>query len=243
MPSDLRADRRDRRIFRVFGRLAAGVSTEQARAELASIGQRLGRAYPSTNEHIVPTVVPFSERAREGQWRPLLMVQGAVAVVFLIACVNVANLLLVRAARRSGEMSVRAALGASRWRVVRQLLVESLMLASLAGLAGCGLSVAGVRLAGTQDDLPYGLPGELTLDWVVFAFVAVIGLTTVVFGLAPALLASTTDVSGVLKEGDRAAAGGPVRSSSRSSRSHSRSWPAPGSWCVASSHSTGLIPA
>ena len=211
LPPDVPAERRDRRIFWVFGRLADGVSVKQARAELAGVGLWLGQAHPSTNEHMVPTVVPFAERAREGQWRPLLMLQGALVFVFLIACANVANLLLVRAARRSGEMSVRAALGASRWRVVRQLLVESGMLASLAGLAGYGLSVTGVRWLASSTQIsfmPYGLPYELTVDWVVFVFLAAIGLTTVVFGLAPALLVSKSDVNGVLKEDARAGGSG-----------------------------------
>jgi putative ABC transport system permease protein len=210
LPPDVQADRRDRRILRVFGRLADGVSVEQARAELAGIGQRLSLVYPSTNEQIIPTLAPESDRAREGLWVPLLLVQAAVAFVFLIACANVANLLLVRAARRSGEMSVRAALGASRWRVVRQLLVESSMLASIAGVAGFGLSVAGVRwmvYTARNDFQVYELP-ELAVDWVVLAFLAVVGLTTVVFGLTPALLASRTDVNRMLKEGGRAHGGG-----------------------------------
>jgi predicted permease len=211
LPPESLTGLRDNRNLQVIGRLADGVSVEQARVELRSIGQRLSQAYPATNENVTPSLASFSERANGGEI-PLvfLSLQGAVAFVLLIACANVANLLLARSARRSQEISVRAALGASRWRVVRQLLVESVMLASLGGVAGFGLAVAGVRWfdAATQNvGKPYWM--EFTMDGIVFAFVAAVCLITgVVFGLAPALHVSKTDVNEVLKEGGRGGTGG-----------------------------------
>ena len=200
---------RDRRLLQVVGRLAEGVSVEQARVELASIGQRLSQAYPATNERVLPTLTPYGERG-DGNRLLFLSLQGAVAFVLLIACANVANLLLARAARRSGEMSVRTALGASRWRIVRQLLVESVMLAGLAGVAGFGLALAGVRWIDATMQ-PFGWPFwmEFTMGGVEFAFIVAVCLATgVLFGLAPALHVSKTDVQAVLKEGGRSGTGG-----------------------------------
>ena len=212
LPPETLTGRRDRRNLQVIGRLADGVLVDQARVELASIGQRLSQAYPATNENLTPNLMPFAERWVNGAQIPLafLSLQGAVAFVLLIACANVANLLLARAAHRSQEMSVRAALGASRWRVVRQLLVESVMLACIAGVAGFGLAVAGVRWfdAATQNvGKPYWM--EFTMDGTVFAFITAVCLATgVIFGLAPALHVSKTDVNEVLKEGGRGGTGG-----------------------------------
>ena len=199
---------RDRRVLQVIGRLAEETSVEQARVELATIGQRLAQAYPATNENITPTLMPYSERASSGPIRLIfLALQGAVAFVLLIACANVASLLLARSAHRTQEISVRVALGASRWRVVRQLLVESVMLALIAGF---GLAVAGVRWfdAATQSvGRPYWI--EFTMDGTVFAFMAAVCLATgIIFGLVPALHVSKTDVNAVLKEGARGGTGG-----------------------------------
>jgi len=211
LPPETLTGRRDSRNLQVIGRLADGVSVDQARVELTSLGRRLEQAYPATNENLTPNLLPFAEGANGPQLKLIfLTLQGAVVFVLLIACANVANLLLARSAHRSQEMSVRAALGASRWRVVRQLLVESVMLAGLAGVAGFGLAVAGVRWfdAATQDvGKPYWM--EFTMDGTVFAFIAAICLATgVLFGLAPALHVSKTDVNEVLKEGGRAGSGG-----------------------------------
>ena len=211
LPPELLTGLRDSRNLQVIGRLADGVSVEQARVELASIGQRLNQAYPATNENLTPNLMPFHEREANAELRLVFWsLQGAVAFVLLIACANVANLLLARSAHRSQEISVRAALGASRWRVVRQLLVESVMLACIAGVAGFGLAVAGVRWfdAATQNvGKPYWM--EFTMDGVVFAFIAAVCLATgVIFGLAPALHVSKTDLNEVLREGGRGGTGG-----------------------------------
>jgi predicted permease len=135
---------------------------------------------------------------------------GAVAFVLLIACSNVANLLLAKAASRSGEMSVRVAVGASRWQIVRQLLVESVLLALVAGVLGLLLSVAGIRwfTAETQNvGIPYWM--VFSMDWRTFAFFLTVCLATgLVFGLAPALHASSTNVHELLKEGGRTGSGG-----------------------------------
>jgi putative ABC transport system permease protein len=194
------------RSYRVIGRLADGVALGQAQGELSAITARLAHDYPKTNEGIVPTMVPYNERQNGPQIRILFWaLMGAVAFVLLIACSNVANLLLAKAAHRARELSVRIALGASRWRVVRQLLVESVLLALVSGVFGFALSILGIRWfdAVTQDvGKPYYM--DFRMDAAVFAFFAFVCLATgIVFGLAPALHVSKTNVSEVLNEGGR----------------------------------------
>lgn len=210
LPPESLTGLRDTRNLQVIGRLADGFSVQRAQAELASIGQRLADAYPDTNAEFTAKVLGFSERANDRElYIIFLSLQGAVAFVLLIACANVANLLLARSAHRDQEMSVRVAVGASRWRVIRQLLVESAVLAVLAGVGGFGLAWAGVRWFddATQNvGKPYWM--EFTFDPVVFVFMATVCLLTAfVFGLAPALHASKTDVNEVLKEGGRGGTG------------------------------------
>ena len=139
---------RDARTHQAFGRLADGVSLSQAQADLDVVAARLATEYPDTNAGIRPTAVPFTEplRCRLGETAPGRTAGGAVIFVLLIACANVANLLLSRSARRAREMSLRLSLGATRWRLVRQLLVETLLLTGLAGLAGGASSGLAVRL-------------------------------------------------------------------------------------------------
>jgi predicted permease len=150
-----------------------------------------------------------------------MTLMGAVGFVLLIACANVANLLLARAATRSHEIAIRASLGATRWRIVRQLLIESVLLATIAGLLGLFLSVYGVRYFGVTFNVretsapdraltPYWV--DLTMDWRVFRFVAALCLgSSIVFGLAPALHLSKTDVNDVLKDSGRSAGGARAR--------------------------------
>jgi putative ABC transport system permease protein len=208
---DLESQKRNSRGFEVAGRLAPGVSHEQAHAEFLTIGQRLSTDYPDTNKDIQPRVQTYNQRVNGGTIRAIfLSLMGAVAFVLLIACANVANLLLARSAHRSREMAVRVSLGGTRWRIVRQLLVESVVLAAVGGVLGLALSTIGVRWfdAATQDvGKPYWI--RFTMDGRVFAYLAAICLGTgVIFGLAPALHVSRTDVNDLLKEGGRSGTAG-----------------------------------
>jgi putative ABC transport system permease protein len=204
LPPEVRDAKRDVRNFQAIGRLAPGVTLQQARAELQNITRRLTEEYPTTNKDMRVSVMTFNDRVTGPQiTRIFLSLMGAVVFVLLIACANVANLLLARAAQRSREIAVRVSLGASRWRIVRQLLVESLLLSILSGVLGLGLSTIGVRMfdaATTGVGKPYWM--TFTMDPVVFGFLAAICVGTgVLFGLAPALHVSKTDVHEVLKEG------------------------------------------
>jgi predicted permease len=213
----LAAATRDARTLNVTGRLADSVTLEQAVADLQATADRLARDYPDTNRSIRVTIAPPMEAIRRTAKPFLMTLMGAVGFVLLIACANVANLLLARAATRSREIAIRASLGATRWRIVRQLVIESVLLAAIAGVLGLILSVYGVRYFGVAfDAMEVGAPDQavtpywvdLTMDGRVFAFVAALCIgSSIVFGLAPALHVSKTDVNDVLKEGGRSAAG------------------------------------
>ena len=194
-----------------YGRLADGMTIEQARTEMTSITAHLAGQFPDTNKGITAVVTPFAEQVIGRQVRVLFWsLMGAVAFVLLIACANVANLLLARAADRSREIAVRISIGATRWRIVRQLLVESVLLAFVSGIAGLGLAYAGIRWfdANLQDvGRPYWM--VFTMDATVVAFFGAVCLATgIVFGLAPALYVSRTSVSEVMKDGGRAGSAG-----------------------------------
>ncbi len=150
--------RNDRRLD-AFGRLADRVNLAQARSDLEATAARLRRAYPATNANVQPTVRPYVEKYIGWQVSLILSaLMGAVVVVLLIACVNVANLLLARSATRSREIAIRASLGATRGRIVRQLFIESVLLAVVAGVLAFGLSNVGVQLfSGLADQIgrPY----------------------------------------------------------------------------------------
>jgi len=211
MIPELDQQKRNARAFEAFGRLIPGVTLAQAKAEMLAIGQRLTTDYPDTNKNVQANVQTFNERFNNGPIRAIfLSLMGAVGFVLLIACANVANLLLARSAQRSREIAVRVSIGATRWRLVRQLLMESVLLALIAGVLGLGLSLIGIRLfdAATQDvGKPYWI--QFTMDGRVFAFLAAVCLGTgVIFGLAPALHVSKTDVNEILKEGGRSGSAG-----------------------------------
>jgi predicted permease len=210
-PPALRKQPRQARNYFALGRLGEGVTFEQARTELAGIGAELARTYPETNKDLAPLPEPLESMVAGSQIRLLFWsLMGAVGFVLLIACSNVANLLLARAARRTSEISVRVAIGASRWQVVRQLLIESVLLAFVAGALGLLLSVAGIRWFDAQTQ-NVGKPFWMvfTMDWRTFAVLLGVCLTTgVLFGLAPAIHVSRTNVNETLKEGGRSGSGG-----------------------------------
>jgi predicted permease len=201
---------RKRREYSVVGRVRPGVRRAEAQAEIAGIASRLAAEHPDTNKDLTAVMQTFNERFNGGEIRILFMaLQGAVGFVLLIACANVANLQLSRSIHRAREIAVRVALGASRWRVVRQLLVESVVLGCLGGLFGLLIAWAGVRAfdAAVADvGKPYWI--VFTMDYVVFGFLAAICvLTGILFGIAPAMQVSKTNVNDLLKEGGRGNAG------------------------------------
>jgi putative ABC transport system permease protein len=203
-------EQRERRFLYVFGRLSEGAGIAEARAEMDLIARRLEKAYPKTNLGIGVNVETFNERFNGGPIRTIfLSLLGAVGFVLFIACANVANLLLARSVARTREVAIRIALGAGRARVVRQLLVESLLLSLAGGALGLGLALAGIRafdLAVASVVKPYWI--RFTMDMTVFAYVAgICVLTGVVFGIVPALSATKVNLNERLKEGGRSPAG------------------------------------
>jgi predicted permease len=214
LPPELTNSKRNVRNFQVLGRLADGVTLSQARSEIETIVGKLAKDYPETNKEFHADVMTFDQRVAPPQLRLIfLSLMGAVGFVLLIAIANVANLLLGRAAGRSREIAVRVSLGAGRWRIVRQLLVESVLLAAIGGVLGLGLAVVGIKWFDSVVTSDVGKPYWMTftLDPIVFAFLAAICLATgVLFGLAPALHVSKTDINEVMKEsGGRSGTGGP----------------------------------
>jgi putative ABC transport system permease protein len=193
----------------IIGRLAPNVTVTQATAEMVALTKRLEQQFPETNTGMTAQVVPLQDYL-VGDVRPALYVMlGAVAFVLLIACANVANLLLVRAASRESEMAVRTALGAGAWRIVRQLVTESVLLAVVGGLLGILLALWGVDLL--LGMAPQGLPriDEVTVNTTVLLFTAgVTALTGVLFGIFPALHAARSNVGGMLKDAMRGSSGG-----------------------------------
>ncbi|HVF69987.1 MAG TPA: ABC transporter permease [Chthoniobacterales bacterium] len=197
------------RFLRAVARLKPGVSVQQAQGELAGIAKQLEQAYPTKNINWGINVVPMHEQI-VGEIRPILIVLlAAVAFVLLIACANVANLLLSRAAARQKELALRAALGAGRARLLRQMMTESVLLALMGGALGVLLAVWGIRLliAFGPDNIPR--LNEISVDLGVLAFTFAVSLITgLLFGLVPALQASRPDLNDALKEGGRGSTSG-----------------------------------
>jgi putative ABC transport system permease protein len=206
-PDDLAT--RDAHYLQVVGRLKPGVTVAKANAELQVLCKRLARAYPDTNSTISRFFVePLQENYTRDARPGLMMLMAAVGLLLLIACANIANLLLARATGRYREIAVRTALGAARGRIIRQMFTESAMLAGLGGLLGIVLA------SWCFDFLKNLIPADLvrtvslTLDRSVVLFAAAVSIvSSLLFGMAPALQVSRIDLHGVLKEGGRSIVG------------------------------------
>ena len=214
LPPPIQQAKRSVRNLQAIGRLAPGVSLAQARSEIDTIVAALARDHADTNKDFRASVVRYNDRVAGPQIKLIIYsLLGAVGFVLLIACANVANLLLARSAQRTREIAVRVSLGATRWRIVRQLLIESVVLSIGSGLIGFVLGIAGIRTIDTMlSDPSLGKPYwmKFTIDPIVIAFFGGVCVATgVLFGLAPALHVSGTDVNEVMKEsGGRSGTGG-----------------------------------
>ena len=214
---DPQRSRGDHRLL-VVGKLKEGVSQEQALAELNTIAAQLAEQFPDSNKGWLVSAQSFYDwMIPEEIRRSLLLFLGAVGFVLLIACTNVANLMLARATVRHKEISIRIALGAGRWRIGSQLLVEALSLALISGIAGLGVAWLAMKALKAMDAGDVPRLDELSMDWRVLGFSLLISLLTgALFGFAPAIHAARTNLNEMLKEGGRSVTGGRLRQRIRS---------------------------
>jgi predicted permease len=196
--------KRDNRRIMAYGILKPGVSLQRAADEFDGIARRLARQYP-VDKDSGASVETFHQRYNGGGIRVIfLLMLAAVGFVLLIACADVANMMLSRTLMRKREMSIRTALGASRWRVVRQLLIESVLLSTFGGLLGMGLAAIGVHWFDLSTRVVRPSWIAFTLDYAVFGYFAALCIVSgLLFGMAPALRASRADLNEILKEGAR----------------------------------------
>jgi putative ABC transport system permease protein len=206
---DMGLNRANRFFAGALGRIKPGVTVEQARQDLDVISARLEKEYVDDNAGWRAETVPLREDLVGDMRRPLLIFLGAVGCVLLIVCANVANLMLTRGAGRQREIAVRAAIGADRGRLVRQLITESLVLATLGGVVGLGIAAVGIKLYGMA--VPRGLPWYITLRLDGATLLATLGLsalTGVLFGVVPAFRSTAVNLTGALRDGTAGAGEG-----------------------------------
>jgi len=203
---------RNIRNLKMIGRLKAGVAPQQAQAEINSIASRLAREYPDVNAGLESVVIPLHEQIVGDVREALLILLGAVVLVLLIACANIANLLLSKATARHKEIAIRTALGANRGRILRQLLTESTLLGLLGGVFGFLVAYAGSKTLVSFGSFSIPQLTDFSFDMKVPLFALVVSLlTSLIFGLAPAIDASNPNLNEALKEGGRSSSGGATR--------------------------------